>query len=400
MKPIVDVTDVSKIFPDGGNKFSILLDGLFGKSPTKGFSALTDVSFKAYAGDIIGVIGKNGAGKSTLLQILSGTLRQSSGKVIVNGSIGAILELGAGFNSEFTGRENALLYAKSLGLKDSDNKDSVLAKILNFSELGEFYDRPIKTYSSGMIVRLAFSVATHFDADILIVDEALSVGDSSFQLKSFEMIKKLLQEGKTMFFCSHSMYHIQAICNKAIYLSEGRIQSIGETQRVIKSYENNIFEPNSESGKSKPDKTQKRTFGRFSSFNFYINGSLTVNGNILVNSGIDDISLDISCSLKPAESKYSVGLAFFDSRKMPVCSSATHFQEIQIDVTDERTLTLKVTFLAIPLLKGSYNVDFFLMSGDGMIIFDHARNVFQIDVIQHSNEVGIFSIPSSWDIVN
>lgn len=395
----VEAIGVCKLYPKIESKLLCLWSALIGKSSSNGFLALKDISFKAKAGDIIGIIGKNGAGKSTLLQILSGTLKQSSGEVFVNGSIGAILELGSGFNTDFTGRENALLYAKTLGIKDSYKK-VILEKILDFSELGDFFDQPIKTYSSGMIVRLAFAVATHFDSDILIVDEALSVGDMSFQLKSFEMMKKLLSEGKTMFFCSHSMYHIQAICNKVIYLTEGEIKSMGDTQKVIKSYEDDIYFPNSESFNSDYEKIFDETIGKFCSFNFHINNKLVQEELILVNSGKDEIVIDISCLLESNQKKYSIGLVFFNSNKMPVCSTATHFQEIEIDVINKRGLTCKVTFHAFPLLKGKYTIDFFLMSGDGMVIFDHAKDIFQIEVLQHSNEVGLFSIPSSWKVEN
>ena len=395
----IEANNVCKFYPKIESKLLCLWNVLIGNSSQKGFLALKDISFKAKTGDIIGIIGKNGAGKSTLLQILSGTLKQSSGEVFVNGSIGAILELGAGFNADFTGKENALLYAKTLGIKDSYKKD-ILEKILDFSELGEFFDQPIRTYSSGMIVRLAFAVATHFDSDILIVDEALSVGDSSFQLKSFEMMKKLLSEGKTMFFCSHSMYHIQAICNKAIYLSEGEIKSMGNTQKVIKSYEDDIYFRNPESFNPNTEKIFNETIGKFCSFNFHVNSTLVKKECILVNSGKDEISIDISCLLESSQKKYSIGLAFFDSNKMPVCSSATHFQEVQIEIVNRGSLNCKVTFHEFPLLKGKYTIDFFLMCGDGMVIFDHAKDVFQIEVLQHSNEVGLFSIPSSWNIEN
>ena len=373
---------------------------MFNKQCNFGYKALENISFSIYKGDIVGVIGLNGAGKSTLLKILAGTLSHSTGTVTVNGSIGAILELGAGFNPEFTGRENALLYAKTLGVEGKNGIKTILEDIKKFSELGDFFDYPLKTYSSGMIVRLAFAVTTHFDAEILIVDEALSVGDSSFQLKSFEKMKILLREGKTMFFCSHSMYHIQSICTKTIYLSEGRLKSIGNTQEVIKDYENDLYQSSSEKNETINHNKSKEKIGNFLKFTLSVNNDLCTGEITSVNSGLDDVRIDILCNLNKNRYKYSIGLAFFDLRKMPICSSATHFKNIEINGNESRIQSANVTFKNVPLLKGKYSIDFFLMSGDGMIIFDHAKDVFILNINQNNNEVGVVSIPSEWEIKN
>lgn len=198
-------------------------------------NSLADVSFSLSHGDTLGIIGENGAGKSTLLKILAGTLQPSSGRLVRNGRVAALLELGAGFNPEFSGRTNIHLNAALLGLTEKEirarEKD-----IIAFSELADVIDRPVKTYSSGMHVRLAFSIATSVDPDVLIVDEALSVGDQRFSQKCIERMVGFRNAGKTIIVCSHSMFLISALCEKAIWLDHGRISGAGKTSTVISEY--------------------------------------------------------------------------------------------------------------------------------------------------------------------
>src|SRR5581483_1129881 len=168
------------------------------------FPALQDVTFEVERGETVGIVGQNGAGKSTLLRLLCGVTRPTSGVIESNGTIASILELGTGFHPEFSGRDNAALNAAILGLSPSEVKQKLPA-ILEFSELGTFLDRPVKTYSSGMYMRLAFSVAVNFDPDILVIDEALAVGDGHFQKKCVDKIREFQREGRTILFCSHAM---------------------------------------------------------------------------------------------------------------------------------------------------------------------------------------------------
>ena len=202
----------------------------------RAFKALDRVSFEVRAGETLGVIGPNGAGKSTLLKILTGTLTPTSGSVARSGRTAAILELGAGFHPEFTGRRNIYVNGALMGLPERtvrEKEDEIIA----FSGLGEFIDRPVRTYSSGMVVRLAFSIATSLDPDILIVDEALSVGDQAFQAKCMERMLGFKERGKTILFCTHSLYHVTHLCEKALWLHQGRIRMLGPARRVAKAYE-------------------------------------------------------------------------------------------------------------------------------------------------------------------
>jgi lipopolysaccharide transport system ATP-binding protein len=220
----------------------LLVEALTGRRRHVEFVALDDVSLDVAAGTVLGVLGRNGAGKSTLLRIVAGTLDATAGSVRVDGRVAAILELGTGFHPEYTGRENVLLGGMCLGMSRAE----VAAKldgIVTFAELEEFIDRPLRTYSSGMQARLAFAVATAVDPDVLIIDEALSVGDARFQLKSFDRIRRFKQEGRTILFVSHSIQTVVAICDRAVLLERGRIIADGEPNEVGNLYHEMLFGP-------------------------------------------------------------------------------------------------------------------------------------------------------------
>lgn len=200
------------------------------------FWALKDVSFEVKKGQTVGIIGRNGSGKSTLLQMICGTLNPTSGSVQTHGRIAALLELGAGFNPEFSGRENVYLNAEMLGLTIPEI-DARFDDILAFADIGQFITQPVKTYSSGMFVRLAFAIAIHVDPNVLIVDEALSVGDIGFQNKCLIKIRELRSKGTTLLFVTHDIGTLQLICNHVIWLENGSVQSIGDAVAVSQEYQ-------------------------------------------------------------------------------------------------------------------------------------------------------------------
>lgn len=216
------------------------LAGKNGKSYFREFWALRNVSFCVNKGQVIGILGKNGAGKSTLLQILCGTVMATSGRVHVKGRIAALLELGAGFNPEFTGVDNVRMNGQILGLSHEEI-DRKLPDIAAFADIGDFIRQPVKTYSSGMFARLAFAVAVHVDPDILVVDEALSVGDSWFQHKSMAKMRSLMQRGCTVLFVSHSIDAVRALCDEAIWLENGSIKMQGDVNEISNLYMNEVF---------------------------------------------------------------------------------------------------------------------------------------------------------------
>jgi homopolymeric O-antigen transport system ATP-binding protein len=213
-----------------------LLELLLRRRRHRVFTALSDVSFELPRGGSLGLVGENGAGKSTLLKVVAGTTTPTRGEIQRSGAVASILELGMGFHPEFSGRDNARLNAALLGLSASEVRRRMPA-IRDFSELGDFFDRPVKTYSSGMSLRLAFSVATHVDAEILVIDEALAVGDGYFQKKSIDRIVEFQRRGGTLLFCSHALYYVGMLCREAIWLHEGHARAQGPALPVIRKYE-------------------------------------------------------------------------------------------------------------------------------------------------------------------
>jgi len=200
------------------------------------FSALDDISFEVARGEAFGILGRNGAGKSTLLQILVGTLQPNEGTVEVTGRIGALLELGSGLNPDYTGRENIYLGASLLGLS-REKTNSELNKVIEFAAIGEFIDQPTHTYSSGMQVRLAFAINACLEPDVLIIDEALAVGDAPFQAKCYRHLRSLQEAGATVLFTSHSVDTVRSLCTRAMWLDHGQIRMIGEAKDVAAAYE-------------------------------------------------------------------------------------------------------------------------------------------------------------------
>lgn len=200
------------------------------------FWALKDISFEVKKGDRVGIIGLNGAGKSTLLKIISGIMKPTEGAVEINGKIVPLLELGAGFDKNYTGRENIFLNGAMLGYT-KEFLEEKFDEIVEFSEIGKFIDVPIKNYSSGMKARLGFSIATMVEPEILVVDEVLSVGDAKFRKKSEERIMSLFNKGITVLFVSHSIHQVKRLCNKAIWLEKGEVVMQGDADKVCAAYE-------------------------------------------------------------------------------------------------------------------------------------------------------------------
>jgi lipopolysaccharide transport system ATP-binding protein len=241
---IIEVRGLAKVFPIYDKPHHRLMQMVVGGGARwyREFNALSEVNFSIQRGETVGIVGRNGSGKSTLLQIICGTLAPSSGEVHVRGRVAALLELGAGFNPEFTGRENVYLNGTVLGLTRTQIEEK-LADILGFAEIGEFIDRPVKTYSSGMYIRLAFAVAIHVEPDLLVVDEALSVGDEAFQRKCFARIERLRDDGCTVLFVSHAAGTVIELCDRAILLDRGEVLADGAPKGVISRYQRMLYAP-------------------------------------------------------------------------------------------------------------------------------------------------------------
>jgi ABC-type polysaccharide/polyol phosphate transport system ATPase subunit len=310
----------------------------------KEFTALDNITFSVRRGETLGIIGDNGAGKSTLLKILSRTLTPTSGHFEVRGKVSSLLELGTGFHSEFSGIDNIYFYGSLRGM-DSNFMKRKIDEIVAFSELGDFINYPIRTYSSGMYVRLAFSVATAIDPDILIIDEALSVGDQYFQKKCLEKMADFKKHGKTIIFCSHDTYQIKTFCDNTLWLHHGEIRMYGTTSDVVDSYTSYGL---MKIGNSRTDEsTISETNGIKSSFVFINDLSVTQNMNT-------NMSIQFKVrSLEPFEGH--LGWAILRKDKLEVAFATTKMQGKESILFDD-TRDVSITVENLNINSGVYMV--------------------------------------------
>ena len=403
---------------------------LFGLQTTpyfREFWSLKDVSFEVKKGETLGIIGRNGAGKSTLLQILCGTLTPTSGTVQTYGRVAALLELGAGFNPEFTGRENIVMNASVLGLTDLEIKGR-LEDIIAFADIGPFIDQPVKTYSSGMYVRLAFSFATSVDPDFLVIDEALSVGDGSFARKSFDRIIALRDAGKTILFCSHSLYQVEAICDRVVWLDAGQVQVMGEPAKAIVAYNAMLSKLSSNGGSGFQAQMGVSKVSSLTSSSASLNetehtdqaghtaqaevvqapaGMAYIKRVTVRSDGLDGKDLQVSSrkSLVQIQLDFlsdvnlpapSVAVVITDSEGREIASAGTVNDKVPLQISANGEGSALLSYEHFPLLKGVYWVNVLLMCEKGIHIYEPAEKVAKLTVHQSDSEIGIVSLPHHW----
>ena len=339
------------------------------------------------------------------MQIISGTLLPSSGNVSKTGKLAAVLELGSGFDANFSGKENTRIYLSSLGVSKSDIEEKI-QDIINFAEINEFADAPVRTYSSGMIARLAFSAAVSVDPEILILDEVFAVGDQAFSRKSFKKIKEFIQQGKTVFLCSHSVYHIQMVCNKTLYLKQGKLSFFGYTKDALVKYENDLEQnPKDLENKHELDSISKEKRKKFG----FRKVTLMKNDIPLVDlddqsrvfqSGIDTFNLEFYFEYDFQKEPPKLGVVIHDMNRRPITCAGSHFDKFVYKRPHNAEKAVKVSFPKINLLKGDYEIDVFLLCENGFLLLDHWTLSPHIRITQVSNEVGLFSIDHLWHDLN
>lgn len=366
-------------------------------SAGRAFWALREVSFELKRGETLGILGRNGAGKSTLLQLICGTMQPSAGRVEVHGRVAALLELGAGFNPEFTGRENVFLNAALLGIPEAETR-ARFDDIVAFAGLREFIDQPVKTYSSGMYVRLAFAVATAFEPDILVIDEALSVGDGAFARRSFERIMQFKARGATILFCSHALYHIDALCDRALWLDQGRVRMLDDAARVTAAYNDflNAEGPAAASASAlAPQAPSARGTARITRV---LARSEGVEGRMIpVVSRISDVAISVEFASDPDLPCPSVALGIETEGGIGLSSVVALPERQAVWRGSDGRGRATVVFPAMPLLKGRYRVHAYLACEKALHVYDTALDCIALEVSQGDALQGLVALSHRWE---
>ncbi len=366
--------------------------------------ALRDINFNVKQGEVVGIVGQNGSGKSTLLQLVCGTLTATSGEMQVSGRIAALLELGAGFNPEFTGRENVFMSAAILGLSQYEIAERI-DEIIKFSGIGDFIDQPVKTYSSGMYVRLAFSVAINVDPDILVIDEALSVGDGAFSRKSFNRIMQMRDAGKTILFCSHSLFQVESLCTRALWINNGQLMMDGDSAQVVSAYQafldKNLLDSDEPvvTDKIAPNENIQQAHGSGNAYikmvNVVIDGAS--NQHAVIISGKSSIIIQVAFASDPALPCPCVAITLHTVDGRTLTSAATWEDNISMPRKPDGSGQICLNLDNLPLLKGEYLVNTYLLCERGLHLYDSAEGAATLQVQQTGRLQGYFSIPHQWE---
>ena len=387
---LVRLCGAGKSFPlvvRSGDRLRALANLLLGRQNPVQTAVLSDINLEIRRGESLGLIGVNGAGKSTLLKVITGVLTATAGKVEVFGRIAPMLELGAGFHPEYSGRENIRLNAALLGMSATDT-EAKLDSIIAFADIGRYIDEPVKHYSSGMTVRLGFAVVAATKPDLLITDEVLAVGDASFQKKCVKWMESYLEDGGTMLLVSHSMYHIQKLCRHACWLDDGRIRQSGDVFDVTQDY---LAWHERKSADLDVSGREHAALGEYAVTELLVNGEvgtapvlLSVNASVAIDVSLrarDGRTPVLAVGLKRSDGTAIYGLTTEMAGAEPV--------EIVGDIYHWR-----LTFDAPPLLPGSYLLAVHAMDPEGVRLFDTLERV--LTVRGHSRELGMIRLPHRW----
>ncbi len=395
MANLLTLRDIGKDYPrlnDSGSQLRNFLALLRGTGVKDHYRALDGVSLELRRGESLGVIGENGAGKSTLLKIIAGVIKPSRGQCQVQGRVSALLELGSGFHPEYTGLENIDLAAALLGLSAAQiraKRDEIIA----FADIGEHIDQPIKHYSSGMVVRLGFAVATALEPELLITDEVLAVGDESFQKKCIRWIENFLGNGGTLLLCSHSMYHIQKLCQRAIWLHHGESRQIGNATEVTQAY--------------LAYHEQKEAAAKAAARALRAQERPPQGAYAIVELRLED-DLGRALETVPHGGSFRVsGIAYSDDGRVPVVvvgmvrADGTPLYGVLSDIDgfrpapiDAHHFRFAIRFHDLPALPGNYAIRAHAMDPEALRLFDTWE--IELRVSGDSREVGLCRLPHTW----
>ena len=393
----VNVQNVGKEYRLYAKPHDRLWEALFRKPKHDLFKVLSDISFNVALGQSLGIIGDNGAGKSTLLKLLAGTIHPTMGNIEVNGRVAALLELGAGFHPEFTGRQNIHLNASLLGIPEEEIKLKE-NEIIEFAELEQFIDRPVRTYSSGMYVRLAFSIATTVDPEILIIDEALAVGDMAFQKKCITRMNFFKEQGKTMLFCSHSMYLVQELCDQVIWLENGKIKKAGKCSEVVGLYEDfcnqkkvvleNINEPH----------VLKKAHEQDCRITSFIIKTIDCNDVETLIDPMEPIVLEMEIEVMADNINPNFGFAIMSNEEEILGASLTNYDGLEFGpYYIGQTLVVRYVLDFLPLRVGSFKIVGGISDDTGLLWYD-LKYIGPVTTALRKG-MGRVSLRGSWEII-
>lgn len=361
------------------------------------FFALDNVNFDIKQGEVVGIIGPNGAGKTTTLKLLSKIIKPTKGSIEVNGKMSALIEVGAGFHPDLTGRENIYLNGSILGLKRREI-DKKFDKIVEFAELEKFIDTPVRHYSSGMYVRLGFSISAHIEPEIMLIDEVLSVGDMKFQMKCTKVIEELKKNGTTIIFISHNLYVVRGLCKRTILLSKGHVVEDGETEKVINTYRLRTYDmkkPGTD-GKDLIKEELRDELDREA----IINGIdfIDISGNIKHQFKTEDklvIRIKYKAYKKIHNPVFGVSIWCFDGVRCYATNTST--DGILID-SIEGSGSIDIIYNKLPLLTGKYYVNAGIYEKQMITAYDYVDKMYEFEIKDDKAELGICHLEHSWKL--
>ncbi|MCB1599234.1 MAG: ABC transporter ATP-binding protein [Xanthomonadales bacterium] len=388
---LVRLQGVAKRYPlvhRNADRVRAMLRVLTGRTGIADVAVLQDINLSVRRGESLGIIGENGAGKSTLLKVITGVLNATDGSVEVNGSVAALLELGAGFHPEYTGRENIATAAALMGMSEADIRAKTEA-IIEYADIGRYIDEPIKHYSTGMVVRLGFAVVAARRPDILITDEVLAVGDESFQKKCVRWIEDYLNDGGTLLLVSHSMYHVQKLCRHALWMQGGKIQAYGDVYEVTQDYL--AYHERKTAKESETGPKQVSADG-------YRIESVRLNGK----DGLTPLLLPRERELRIEADLYSgddrvphlaIGVTRADGTA--VYGTSSEIDGASASRTESGDYRYRFIFHALHLLPGQYTIKLHALDPEGMRMFD--TEVREIVIRGDTRELGMIRLPHNWE---
>lgn len=400
---VIQLQNVGKTYTHYAHGLDRLLEIITHQTRHQIFTALHSLDLEVSSGQVVGIIGKNGAGKSTLLKMIAGTLLPSSGHCEVKGRVAALLELGSGFHPEMTGRENVYLKGAMMGLS-AQEIEAIYNDIVAFADIEAFMEQPVKTYSSGMFMRLAFAVATCIEPDILIIDEALSVGDGAFARKSFERIMQFKQAHKTILFCSHSLYQVEAICDRVLWLEKGHLQLDGAPSAVVSAYNQFLIaadtppQSTTEIVNDASDSPVKPPVvdgtAHLTEITVSVDGNTGTHLEAL--SLQSELCLTIGFSSDPKLPTPTVGVGLQGADGRMITSAGSKQDGLMIIRQTDGFAKVRIQFPKLPLLKGEYWIVVCLLCENAIHLYECVILPEKINVRQPGLEVGFVVLPHHW----